>query len=155
MTNKNRDIIEKFLDIDKRVIYLLVLLSTAIPLVIPIGLPLGIDEYAEDFYNEVNALESGDVVLVLIELEPGLWGSFGAQTLAVMQHLFDINGIKFVIATFYSAEAAGFTDSNILPRLDKNDKVYGVDWVYVGYIPGRETAMAKFGTDFKFGVKDF
>jgi hypothetical protein len=125
-----------------------------VPLVRPIGLPIRVGNDAKKFYNTIESLAPGSAVLLSADIEAGMWGSVGPACVATLQHLFNKPGVIFIQANFYRADGQVMFSTMILPRVNQRDKVYGVDWVDLGYIEGHETAMAALARDFLYPVKD-
>jgi hypothetical protein len=100
-------------------------------------------------------LEPGDAVWLGMDVTADLWGNFGATGVDTLQHLFDKEGVKFAVVSFHGAANPVVFDRMVLPRVNQRDKVYGVDWVNIGYTEGMEAAMASVAADLTFPVKDF
>jgi hypothetical protein len=145
------------LDIDRRIIYLVVVILLIAPLLSPLALPIRVNPITRDFFNEIDNLPPGSVVLLEIDIESGLVGELGAATIALGRHLFSKPDIKFIQVCFYRADAAIIFENTVLPAIseeDRNSKEYGVDWVNLGYIEGHETAMSALADDFLFPNTD-
>lgn len=142
------------LNIDRRIVWVIITILMAVPLVNPLMLPIGIDEYTKNYYAAIEDLPPGSAVLVIVDYEAGLWGEFGAMGIATIQHLLD-KDIQFIVVTFYRADAATIFATKTVPAVDQTGNEYGVDWVNVGYIEGKETAMATFAQDFAYSVRDY
>jgi hypothetical protein len=69
------------------------------------------------------------------------------MTIATFSHLMTKN-CKIIVATFWNDGALVF-DQTLLKQIDpaKYGKVYGKDWIDLGYAPGSETAMRAFAAD--------
>jgi len=147
-------IASKILNIDRRIIWVTCIALIVWPLVSPIGLPMKVDEITRKYYDAIESLPPGSIVLASIDIEAGLVGENGAQCTDTLQHLFD-KDIKFIQICFYRADGAILFENLWLPKVDQRDKVYGVDWVNIGYIEGHETAMTAFAADFSYPVKDY
>ena len=145
---------EKILNLDRRIVWAIFVILLAVPLAYPIGLPLKVDKITQEYYDVIENLEPGAIVFCVIDLEAGLWGELGAQSITTTQHLFDMEGIYFIESLFYRADAQTVFETMILSEVDQKDKEYGKDWVNLGYIEGKETAMSAVGADFLYPGKD-
>ncbi|NVM23285.1 MAG: hypothetical protein HWN68_16065 [Desulfobacterales bacterium] len=123
------------------ILQILICLAVAIPIAVPIGLPVPITEYTRNVYNIVESIEPGSVVLFTNEVSAGGWGEMASPTTAVMQHLFK-RPVKIVFVEFF--EDSPILTEMALDKIDKGDKVYGVDYVHLGFVPGYGTAVAMF-----------
>ena len=131
-------------NVDRRIIYLLVLVALAFPLKWPVGLPFSINKHSQDFYDRVESLEPGDVVAVSFDYSPSGSAQLDPQAKAVMRHLFSKPDIKVVVAAFWSAGPL-FAEDFIEEMEGTHDKVYGEDYVILDFLAGGETAIAAFG----------
>jgi hypothetical protein len=141
-------IVNKLLTLDARIIYVIVLACLTYPLINPIGLPLPIDPLTIAFKNEVDALKPGDLVVVMVDMEQGVVGDVGPGSIVFMNEIFAKPGVKFIQVCFYRADAPIIFDTQVMPYVDQKDKVYGEDWVNIGYIEGAAAAQAAFAADF-------
>ena len=148
------DIMKKMLNIDRRVIWVICVALTVWPLISPIGLPIKVDELTIMYHDALEELPPGSIVLASIDIEAGLVGENGAQCIDTLRHLFE-KDIKFIQICFYRPDGAVLFETMWLPQVDQHDKVYGVDWVNMGYVEGHETAMSAFAHDFLYPVKDY
>lgn len=137
----------KFLqNVDRRIIYLLVLVALAFPMLNPIGLPFSITQSAQEFYDRVNELQPGDVVCLSWDYSPSGSAQLHPQARILVRHLFDMPGIKIVNVSFW-ASGPLFADQFIAEIEGTHDKVYGEDYAQFDYIAGAETAMSAFAKD--------
>jgi hypothetical protein len=51
--------------------------------------------------------------------------------------------------SFGSPEAVTLFETNIMSKLDLTGRVYGKDWIKMGFVPGSEVSMGAFKTDVK------
>lgn len=130
-------------DIDRRIIYLFVAISLAIPLVLNVELPPAEMMTAEAFYGEVERLpiEKGKVVLIAVDWGPNTLAENKGQFEVAIEHLMR-RRIAFALITTYPL-AEPFMKSvplDVAKRLTReipNEHwAYGRDWVNLGYRPG-------------------
>ncbi|MCX6648151.1 MAG: hypothetical protein NTV61_02010 [Candidatus Bathyarchaeota archaeon] len=146
---------EKFNDLDRRWIYLLSWLFVLFPLIFPLGLPVPINKESQQWYKAINDIPDGSVVV----FSP-MYGTSGMpelfpMTLATMHQLWSKN-VKIIVVSFWAEGPLVFTQ--LLNQMNPTSygKVYGVDWINLGYIPGSEPAMRAFGEDMAKAVaKDY
>jgi cytochrome c1 len=137
----------KFLqNVDRRIIYILVFLALAVPLLNPIGLPFSINDAAQHFYDKVDALQPGDVVCVSWDYSPSGSAQLDPQGRAVLKHLYSKPGIKIVNVSFWPSGPL-FNEKFQKEMEGTHDKVYGEDYVNLGYVAGAETAISSFAKD--------
>ena len=138
--------IEKFMDMDRRWVYLLSWIFVLAPLLYPLGLPIPINQESIGWYNYIENIPAGSTVIFA-----PMYGTSGIpelfpMTVATMRHLWS-RPIKVIVVTFWTEGALVF--NILLGQVDPTSygKVYGTDWIHLGYIPGSETAMASFARD--------
>ena len=138
-----KSVLAKLANIDPRVIYLLVALAIATPLLLRYTLPPARMATAKAFYTTVDTLQlpEGNIALVSLDWGPGGVAENQPQTLVTLEHLFR-RRIPFAILSMYPL-AAPFLEGipeKIVARLQAESPnspayEYGKDWVNLGYRP--------------------
>ncbi len=133
-------------DLDRRWIYLLCWIFVLYPLIFPLGLPIPIGQQSTTWYAAVDAVKPGSTVVFSPMYDPSAIPELFPMTIATFRHLLQ-KDVKIVVVTFWAAGALVF--DQVLAQVNPEDyhKVYGTDWIDLGYIPGSETAMASFSKD--------
>jgi hypothetical protein len=113
---------------------------------LPFPIPLTISEKVKTFHDVVEDMPEGSLILFNSACSVGGYPSVRAPTVAVARHLFERN-MKLI---FYASQLEGPVTYQIL--IDEisdiiQNKEYGVDYVFLGYIPGLETGIANVATD--------
>jgi len=137
---------EKFENLDRRWIYLLAWLFVIFPLIFPLGLPVPINKESQQWYKAISDIPDGSTVVFA-----PMYGTSGMpelfpMTLATMHQLWS-KDVKIIVVSFWAEGPLVF--DQLLRQMNPEDygKVYGVDWIDLGYIPGQEPAMRAFGDD--------
>jgi hypothetical protein len=141
---EKKKIIDKFLDLDKRIIYTILLIILASPLISPLGLPVPVSEMTMGVYNALNEIKPGDNVLCLFGLQPPDVAEIGPHMQLLLQHIINRGG-RAVIIDFQWTMGGVMQDQYILPKI-KGLK-YGENVVNIGWVPGGSAAQAKFAED--------
>jgi hypothetical protein len=147
--------LEKFQNLDRRWVYLLAWIFVLMPLIFPLGLPVPINKESQQWYKAISDIPNGSVIV----FSP-MYGTSGMpelfpMTLATMHQLWSKN-VKIIVVGFWAEGPLVF--NQLLNQMDPKSygKVYGVDWINLGYIPGGESAMRAFGDDMAKAVaKDY
>lgn len=123
----------------KRIIYFIMFLVMAFPVLHPIGLPIAISQPTKDFLNAIDDLPAGSVVMAHYGGDAASWGELQSQVEDVTQYLMT-RPLKVI---YFSTWPMGsqFVDK-ALKAADKHGKVYGVDYVNIGYVAGWDTGLA-------------
>jgi hypothetical protein len=126
----------------REIVMALVLVAIIIPAMNPLGLPLLTGDMSKAWYNSVDALPEGSVVLFDIGYGSGGYPSLGPGNIAAFHQMFE-KELKIVIM------ATALEGSMMYPLImeavqpeSTYGAVYGEDYVFLGYIAGEQTAMA-------------
>ncbi len=140
---KSRSWFEILETLDRRIIYLFVVVALSIPIIYRVEMkpaPMGT---ADDFYEAVESLDpnSGKIVLIAADWGPGTMAENRPQTEVAIEHLLRRRQ-PFALITIYTLGAPFLEEvpKGIVKRLEKempDEKwEYGKDWVNFGYRPG-------------------
>ncbi len=134
-------------NLDRRWVYLLTWIFVLFPLLFPLGLPVPIQKESQAWFNYIKNIPDGSIIIY-----SPMYGTSGMpelfpMTLGMMHQLFQKN-VKIIVVTFWAEGALVFDQA--LRQVDPASygKVYGVDWIDLGYVPGGEPAIRAFGEDF-------
>lgn len=128
-----------FLNIDRRIIWLI----TALIFVLPADITgksskIQLTDSARAFYLSLNGLEEGSSVLLSIDIPPSFNAELKPSLSAAVEHAFK-NNLKITALSLYP-EAVGMASVLLDQIAKKHNKVYGKDYVYLGWQPA-ETAV--------------
>lgn len=132
---------EKFFNIDRRIIYVLLAVVVVIPLLKPMGLPFSVTAETQKAFNAVESLKPGDVVVMDFGYDAGGAAEVHPQAEAFFAHCMQ-KGIR-VIAYSPSEQGPRFADK-IWEVWKAQGKEYGKDFVNLGFFAGGEAALASF-----------
>lgn len=134
-------------DLDRRWIWLLMFILLAGVMLNPIGLPIKVTPPAEQVYNYIEQnIQAGDVVWVAHEYEGGSTAELNPEVVAVTRHLFQ-KGAKIVYSSVFGPTAPSIVNNIITPVAEELGKVYGEDYIILGYKPGTNSAIRGFTQD--------
>ena len=150
------NIADKLGDIKPKYIHAVILILVIIPLLVPLKLPLSVSPLTRKAFDTINALKPGDVVLFSNDFGADTLPSNIGQAAVMLNHLMSLKGVKVVIISFLHADGMPIFELYVRPRVNFNGKVYGQDWVNLGWIPGFEVGMSAFAKGIKQVVsKDY
>ncbi|MFX0204457.1 MAG: hypothetical protein ACFFDT_00650 [Candidatus Hodarchaeota archaeon] len=130
------------------VVMVIVLVLCAIPYIMPLGLPIPIGEDARTMYRDIEALPEGSIVLLHGPTGPSSYGDVGYGFEAFFAHLMRSN-MRVVIFSPSSVAAPMYTYALNRIKDVMQDKVYGEDYAYYGFIINAETEWSIIANDFK------
>ncbi len=125
----------------RRMIYLVLAILIAIPNIQPLGIPVAIQKMTRDFYDTIESLPSGSVVILFLDVGMGMWVEVGPGTIAVTQHLLN-RPLKLLISGQSPDMPAIWQRMLDFGNLDFRGKKYGEDYVVLGFYTGQETGAA-------------
>lgn len=145
--------VDKLFKLDPKYLYLVLAIVVSVPIIKPLGLPVQPGTYTMAVYDFISSLPEGSVFVIDAAQTAGYGPELETQYVAILKHLLSID-VKLIIVSF-SAEGPMLVDMAFkggtisgapVDPADYGD-VYGEDYVYLGYIPGGETAFYAFGID--------
>ena len=133
----------KFLkNLDRRIIYLIIIVAIAIPVLMPLNLPIGTAPEVKSCYDKIEALQPGQTVLVSFDFSVSGIAQIGPQAQIMLEHLFSKDGVKVIGVDFWQ-DGKIYMDEYFEKYGKQFNRVYGEDYVKLGYILGAETAMTR------------
>lgn len=138
---------ERLQEIDSRIIYLLLWIVILWPLITPLGLPISISTGTREYFQVIEELKPGSRVILSYDLSFAGLPELGPMTIATLHHLLK-KDVKVYICAFWDSGADIAADNIKALDPEKNyGKVYGRDYIHMGYNPMREVGMSQFASD--------
>ncbi len=131
--------LQKLAHMDRRIIYAVVFLSLSIPLIWPIGMQVSVDPTTRSLYNLIEGLPAGSKVMVSMDTSPGGYGELASGATAVLNHMAQ-KDLKIIAVGFFDT-GPSLMETAFGGSAYKN-KVYGTDYVNLGYLAGSENAIS-------------
>jgi len=135
------------MSVDRRIIFACVALSVALPLIFPLGLPVTPARESNDFFQEIEKLAEGDVMLFSFDYEPDTMAELDPMSIAVWKHAFR-RGVRIIAVTMY-AGGVGVAEGIMKEAAESAGKTYGEDYVFLGYNPDWSGTMLRLGESIK------
>lgn len=129
----------------RQILWIVLAISIAFPLIYPLGLPIQVSTSTKKTYDTIQNLPKDSIVVLYVEYQSGNWPECGPIETSYLYHLAQ-RPVRIAIVSS-NTEAAELTRTRVLPVINWGDKKYGIDWVYLGYLPGQETGMKSFADD--------
>lgn len=136
--------LERLQNVDRRIIYTILLIVCFLPMASPLGIPLEVNKTTLQVYDFVENLDPAtDTVLFVMDYSVGGQADVHPQAVAVAKHLASKH-IPTIMVGF--VDGGPMFAEQIITML--GDQVtYGTDVVNLGYISGGETAVKSFIQD--------
>ena len=132
-------------NLDRRWVYLFVWLAVILPLVFPAKFPISITPEARQLYNAVEALPDSAVVLLTFDVYPNALAETEPMARAALHQLFHRHN-KIVTLTTIPLGGPSIAERVTREMAAKYGKVYGVDYVNLGYKPNYVSVLKGLGT---------
>lgn len=133
---------EKLANIDRRWIYGLMIFVIALTLIKPVGIPIVPSDATRAAYDFIDKVPNGSIVWLGMEFSSGGTPELMPALQSIIRQGFR-KDLRFVAGGMW--EMAGDLAEQGFSIVEKEfpNKKYGVDWVNLGYKPGREVLLQK------------
>lgn len=122
---------ERFQHIDVRIIYLVLVVSVALPLLFPLNFPIEVSKETQGAYDVVDTLEPGDIIIMDSAYNPGSGPELYPSAVAIARHAFS-KDVRII--GFNSWELGAQMMQRALDAAAADyGKEYGVDYIVLGY----------------------
>ncbi len=138
-------ILEKFGALDRRWIYLMVALAVIFPVILPFELPIGITPEAQQLFDVVEALPDSSVVMLTFDYYASTIAETMPMSVAALHHLFR-KDCKVVTMTTVPLGGPTISEQVTADLAGQYGKVYGVDYVNLGYRANYTAVLLGMGT---------
>jgi len=141
------DIWNKIMNLDRRWIYLVIGLVTFLPMLVMVDMPVQITSEVKSVYDRIESLPEGTIIMVPMEYSPDTMAELQPMAKAVLRHCFS-RGLK-VISTALQIQGVLLIEQDLRTVAEEYDKVYGEDYVYLGYKPYPDQVILNMGENFR------
>lgn len=132
---------KKLQNIPRIYIGIMTIIIVAIPLIYPLNLPVVVTSDVQNLYDTINTLPNGAVVVFTHDSGTWQWIRTAAATIACL-NLLMTRPVKIIMWSLFPDGQALFPLLMSYIKIPQ-DKVYGRDWVYFGYVAGQEVALSQ------------
>ena len=138
----------KLADIDRRVFYWILFVALMVPFLSPIGFPITIAPNTQDLYDGITGDEvnEGDVWIVNFGYGVSAWSECHPAVTVCTKALFR-EGAKIIFTGIHVDLELTYNKLQDTCSEDFADKVYGEDYVFLGYMTGGESVVAQLASN--------
>lgn len=136
--------LDKLMNIDRRIVFVLVALAVIIPTLLPVSLPISVSEPTQKLYDYIDSVPPGATIMIAFDYGPSALAELNPMAKAVLKQCFDKN--VRVIGITLVADAPTLAHTIIEEVAKKNGAVAGKDYVFLGYRPGGSLVIIGMGT---------
>ncbi len=147
------NLLDKFLILDRRWVFIFMALAILLPLLVDFSLPFSPDKAVIAIYDELETLEPGTKVLVSCDYDPGSKPELQPFTVALFYYLFT-HELRPVITCLWPGapplvESALQEISDMLVAEGGAAPVNHIDYVNLGYKQGAQFVMLSMGSNMR------
>lgn len=121
----------RLLEVDRRWIWLVLLVLLAIPILAPIGLPIKITPDTQKFYDYIGNIPDGSLIVIDCAYSFGSTGELNPMFQAIFRHALQEN-LRVVIRGMWR-EGPQICQGLAEPIAQELGKEYGKDWINLGF----------------------
>lgn len=137
-------------NLDRRIIFLAVVLAVIIPIVKPLDLPVKITPNTQNVFNEINSLKEGDRILISFDYDPASGPELQPMAKAVVRHCFRKNLKVIAVALWPQGPMmAKNAFEDLTSEVEFKHKTYGRDFVNLGVKPSFVATVKGLGESFE------
>lgn len=148
-------IVDKLLEIDQRIIYAILFIALAFPILNPVILPMSIQSYSQQAFDFSDNIPEGSIVLFEGGLTAATYPQGGPGMVVQTYHMLT-KGVKIIFFSI-GTEQTVWTMTAIDTALAKlpagTPAENGVNWVHLGYIAGGEAGVGSLVNDIRATVQ--
>ncbi len=134
---------ERFLRIDRRIIFAVITVAVIGSLIIKFELPIPASEPVQGVYEKIDSLPQGSRVMISFDYDPSSKEELQPMAIAFLHHCFS-RDLKVIGMTHYTG-APGLADLAMNSVAKQYQKNYGEDYVFLGYKPGGASLIINMG----------
>lgn len=123
--------VKTILNLDRRIIYTIVGLLVAIPLIWPLSLPIITTKEVAGIYDQIEALKPGDHVIIAADFDPASKPELLPMLEAALAHCF-VKDLKVHLLTLWPS-GPGLAQTAIEKQATKFNKKSGIDYCFLGF----------------------
>ncbi len=133
-----RDVVDVLKAIDRRIIFLLIALGVILPLVLQLVFSVHTSPIVQNIFDKVESLPPGSKVIVSFDYGPSTVPENQPMAEAVSRHILAKDLKLYMMAVWATGPPqVDVLIRNVIER-DFPDRVYGVDWINLGYKAGNQ-----------------
>ena len=142
--------LSKLANVDSRVFYWILFIALMVPFLSPIGFPITIAENTRELYEGIteDEVNEGDVWIMNFGYGVSAWSECHPSVTVCTKALFREGAKIIFMGPHYDVELT-YNKIHDTVRDDFVDKVYGEDYVFLGYITGGESAIAQLASNIR------
>jgi hypothetical protein len=144
--NEKLSFAERFLKLDRRIIYSLVILAVAIPLLYPLGLPIKVSSEVQSIYDKIESLPEGSNIMLAADFDPASQPELYPMLKAVMEHIVRKHHKLLIVVLWINGPNLVAQAIDEL-KVQYPDWKSGEDYAFLGFQVGGSIVIMSLGND--------
>lgn len=134
-------------NVDRRVFYWILFIALMVPFLRPIGFPISISPNTQDLYDGITGdeVDEGEVWILNFGYGVSAWSECHPAVTVCAKALLRENAKIIMVGIHTDVELTYYHLLDTVP--DFANKVYGEDYVFLGYMTGGESVVAQLASD--------
>ncbi|MBS4015460.1 MAG: hypothetical protein KGZ86_03390 [Candidatus Latescibacteria bacterium] len=133
--------------IDRKIIFAILAVVIIVPLIKPLGIISRASNRAEAVFNAVDAIPPGKSLMISIDFDPGSQAELYPMLNAILRHAF-AKDVKVILLGLWLT-GMGLGEEALSITSQEYNKVYGEDYVFLGWRSGVLPVILGMGEDIK------
>lgn len=144
----DQNIFDKLQNIDRRVFYWVLFITLCVPFIFPLALPVKVVQNTRDLYEGITGdnIQPGDIVIINFGYGVSAWSECAPGVAVCTKALFREGARIVFMGSHYDVDLT-YNKLNNDAAADFANKQYGVDYVFLGFFTGGESAIAQLATN--------
>ncbi|MCK4307764.1 hypothetical protein KAW50_06035 [candidate division WOR-3 bacterium] len=140
------NLLNKFMNMDRRWIYLITAICVIIPFLIPIGLPTYTTPPVKNLYDKIDSTPEGQIVLLSLDFDAATLPELYPMAVTILNHCF-VKDIKVILMSLYM-QGIGIAQVCLEDvKREFPDKKEGIDYTFLPFVPGASIVILGIGED--------
>jgi hypothetical protein len=144
-----RTFIEKLGTMDRRYVFLLIAVAVIIPLILHYTTSIPPSAIVQDLFDKVENLPAGSKILVSFDYGPSTVPENQPMANALTRHAFEKGHRIYLMALWATGPRQSLQLIEEIIEVEFPQKIYGEDWIHLGYKAGNQGLINTLLSDFK------
>lgn len=144
-----RTFIEKLGTMDRRYVFLVIAIAVIIPLILRYTTSIPASTIVQDLFDKVENLPAGSKILVSFDYGPSTVPENQPMANALTRHAFEKGHRIYLMALWATGPRQSLQLIEEIIEAEFPQKIYGEDWIHLGYKAGNQGLINTLLSDFK------
>jgi hypothetical protein len=140
---------ERLGSMDRRYIFLVIALAVIIPLIVHYTTSIPTSEIVQTLFDKIESLPPGSKILISFDYGPSTAPENQPMANALIRHAFERGHRVYLMALWATGARQSLELIDDVINVEFPDKVYGKDWIHLGYKAGNQGLINTLLSNFK------